>query len=265
MEIAPDRKALVTGAASGIGLETARSLARAGAHVAMLDVNEPALQAAVATVGQGAHAVPVDVRSGDDVRRAVALATTELGGLDTVVICAGVIHVKPLAEVTAQDWDHTIEVNLRGAFLVCQAAAGELTKSGRGRIVMISSDAGKRGVPWLQAYSASKFGIVGLTESLAGELAPTVTVNCVCPVGVPTTGMGQMLAGWKSQSSGQSVAEVLSGIASSIPLARNATTDDVAAAVLFLVSEGASFITGVALDVDGGARLNVIPGVDPDA
>lgn len=262
MRMAPERKALVTGAASGIGLEVARVLTGVGARVAMLDVNEEALKAAVAEVGDAAIAVRVDVRSASDVRTAVEQATTELGGLDTVVICAGVIHVKPLAEVTEQDWDHTMNVNIKGAFLVCQAAAPALTESGRGRIVLISSDAGKRGVPWLHAYCASKFGVIGLTEALAAELAPAVTVNSVCPVGVPTTGMGQMLVEWKSETTRQPAAEVLSGIARSIPLGRNATTTDVAEAVLFFVSESASFVTGVALDVDGGSRLNVIPGVD---
>jgi NAD(P)-dependent dehydrogenase (short-subunit alcohol dehydrogenase family) len=178
------------------------------------------------------------------------------------VICAGIIHVKPLAEVTEDDWDSTMDVNIKGAFLVCQAAAEALTRSDRGRIVMISSDAGKRGCPWLHAYSASKFGVVGLTEALAAELAPAVTVNCVCPVGVPTTGMGQMLVGWKSQSTGQDPDDVLAGIARSIPMRRNATTADVAEAVMFFVSEGGSYLTGVALDVDGGSKLNIIPGVE---
>jgi meso-butanediol dehydrogenase/(S,S)-butanediol dehydrogenase/diacetyl reductase len=256
------RRALVTGAASGIGLEVSRRLAGEGAGVAMLDVNEDALRAAATQLGESAHPIRVDVTSATDVRAGVAEATKVLGGLDTVVICAGIIHVKPLAEVTEEDWDRTMDVNIKGAFLVCQAAAPELTRSGRGRIVMISSDAGKRGVPWLHAYSASKFGVVGLTEALAGELAPAVTVNCVCPVGVPTTGMGQMLVGWKSQSTGQDTDTVLAGIARSIPMRRNATTADVAEAVMFFVSEGAGYLTGVALDVDGGARLNVIPGVD---
>jgi meso-butanediol dehydrogenase/(S,S)-butanediol dehydrogenase/diacetyl reductase len=262
MKVAQGRKALVTGAASGIGLEVARTLARAGAKVAMLDVNGALLEAVAAEVGDGARAICVDVRSPADVRSAVERARTNLGGLDTVVICAGVIHVKPLAEVTEDDWDHTMDVNIKGAFFVCQAAAPALKESGRGRIIMISSDAGRRGVPWLHAYSASKFGLVAITESLAAELAPGVTVNSVCPVGVPTTGMGQMLVAWKSETTGQPRPNVLSGIARSIPLARNATTTDVAAAVLFFVSDSASFITGVALDVDGGSRLNVIPGVD---
>jgi len=262
MNIAADRRALVTGAASGIGLEVARTLARAGARVAMLDVNRELLEAGAAEIGGAARAIGVDVRSAADVRGAVAQATDEFGGLDTVVICAGVIHVKPLADVTEEDWDHTLDINLKGAFLVCQAAAPALTQSGRGRIVMISSDAGKRGCPWLHAYSASKFGVIGLTEAFASELAPHVTVNSVCPVGVPTTGMGQMLVEWKSEATGQRPDEVLAGIASGIPMARNTTTADVAEAVLFFVSDSASFLTGVALDVDGGARLNIIPGVD---
>jgi NAD(P)-dependent dehydrogenase (short-subunit alcohol dehydrogenase family) len=128
--------------------------------------------------------------------------------------------------------------------------------------VLISSDAGRRGVPRLHAYSASKFGLVGLAESLAGELAPAVTVNCVCPVGVPTTGMGQQLLSWKSRETKRAPDEVLSGIAQGLPMGRNASEADIANAVLFLVSDSAEFITGVALDVDGGASLNALPGAD---
>jgi meso-butanediol dehydrogenase/(S,S)-butanediol dehydrogenase/diacetyl reductase len=261
MEIAAGRKALVTGAASGIGLEVARQLAAAGASVALLDVDGDKLAAAAAEVGSGAVAVRADVRSPDEVRSAVGDAVAELGGLDTLVACAGVIHVKPLAEVTEADWDFTLDVNLKGMFLCCQAAEPALRASGRGRIVTIASDAGHRGVPHMLAYSASKFGVVGVTEGLAAELAPAITVNSVCPVSVPTTGMGQMLLRWKSEHVGQAADEVLAGIAGSIPLGRNSTAADVAGAVLFFVSEHASFITGVSLDVDGGSRLNAIPGV----
>jgi meso-butanediol dehydrogenase/(S,S)-butanediol dehydrogenase/diacetyl reductase len=257
--LAEGRRALVTGGASGIGLEVARRLGLAGAAVALLDVDRERLNAAEKEVGASA-AVAADVRSPEAVRRAVDAAAARLGGLDTLVVCAGVIHVKPLAEVTEADWDLTLDVNLKGAFLCCQAAAPALTGSGRGRIVMIASDAGRRGVPLLHAYSASKAGLIGLAEALAAELAPAVTVNSVCPVGVPTTAMGRRLLDWKTRHTGRRPDEVLAGIASGLPLGRNATEADIAGAVLFFVSEAASFVTGVALDVDGGAALNALPG-----
>lgn len=260
MDLAQDRKALVTGGASGIGLEVGRQLVAAGAAVALLDLEGERLEAAAAEIG--ATAVPADVRSAPQVAAAVAGAIDALGGLDTLVVCAGVIHVKPLAEIREADWDLTLDVNLKGAFLCSQAAAPALRASGRGRVVTISSDAGHRGVPLLLAYSASKFGLIGLTESLAAELAPEITVNSVCPVGVPSTGMGQRLLAWKTEHTDQGAEEVLGSVAAGIPLGRNATAADVAQAVLFFVSDAADFITGVSLDVDGGSRLNLLPGAE---
>lgn len=260
MRIASQRKALVTGGASGLGFEVARCLVREGVAVALLDVDPHRTSAAVDALGGKAISTPADVRSRAEVWEAVERAVVGLGGLDTLVLCAGVIHTKPLLDVTESDWDDTLDVNLKGMFLCCQAAAASLSSSRRGRIVTISSDAGRRGSPMLQAYTASKFGVVGLTESLAAELAPLVTVNCVCPVGVPTTGMGQRLLAWKADRTGLSTAEVASRIARSIPLGRNATEQDIAEAVLFFISDSADFITGVTLDVDGGASLDAIPG-----
>jgi meso-butanediol dehydrogenase/(S,S)-butanediol dehydrogenase/diacetyl reductase len=260
VNIAPGRKALVTGGASGIGLEVARRLADHGARVALIDVDAQKLEAAVAQVGSSTIALRVDVRSAADVRAAVSTTIAEFGGLDTLVACAGVIHVKPLADVSEDDWNRTLDVNLKGAFLCCQAVAPALTSSGRGRIVTISSDAGRHGAALLQAYCASKFGLIGLTESLAGELAPSVTVNCICPVGIPSTGMGQQMLTWKMRHTGRNADQVLSSITRSIPLGRNATEADVTNAVLFFVSDDASFLTGVALDVDGGAHVDMIPG-----
>jgi NAD(P)-dependent dehydrogenase (short-subunit alcohol dehydrogenase family) len=263
--VALDRKAVVTGGASGLGLAVARRLVEEGGHVALLDIDREKLDAAVRDIGDAAIATPADVRSPSEVAGAIATADAELGGLDTLVACAGVVHAKRLADVTEEDWDRTLDINLKGAFLSCQAVAPALTASARGRIVMISSDAGRRGVSLLHAYSASKFGLIGLAEALAGELAPAVTVNCVCPVGVPTTGMGQQLLDWKTSRTGKAPDEVLAGIAGDLPMGRNATEADIADAVLFLVSDRAAFITGVALDVDGGASLNVIPGAGGSA
>ena len=261
MTIAAGRKALVSGGASGFGLEIARRLRADGARVALLDLPGERLENARDELGDGVLAVPADVRSPAAVQSAVAAAVAAFDGLDTLVISAGVIHIKPLPEVTESDWDLTLDVNLKGAFLTAQAAETALRASGRGRIVAISSDAGRRGVPWLQAYSASKFGLIGLVESLAVELSrDQVTANCVCPVGCPTTGMGQDVLDWKKGHMRSSAEEIMATTASLNPLGRNATEGDVADAVMFFISDQAAFLTGSSLDVDGGAHLGLMPG-----
>ena len=147
------------------------------------------------------------------------------------------------------------------AATAARTAAPALRASGRGRMVAIASDAGKRGFAWIQAYTASKFGLVGLVESLAVELAPDgVTVNCVCPVGCPTTSMGQQVLDWKVRTAGKTPDEIVATTARTNPLGRNATEADVADAVLFFLSDESAFLTGVALDVDGGAHLGFMPG-----
>jgi len=255
MTIAAGRKALVTGGASGFGLDIASRLSRAGAAVALIDISEESLRAASEAL-PGSIPLRADVRVGSEVKAAVAEAVERLGGLDTLVVSAGVIHIKPVEDVGEDDWDLTIDVNLKGAFLIAQEAAPELVRSGRGRVVTISSDAGRRGFAWLQAYCASKFGLIGLTESLAVELsAAGTTVNCVCPVGCPTTAMGQEVLDWKVRRAGVQPEEIMAATARTNPLGRNASEKDVSDAVLFFISEEASFLTGVALDVDGGAHL----------
>jgi len=263
MTVAAGRRALITGGASGFGLEIARRLVASGARVAIADASEAALDAAAAELGPDVPALPCDVRMPALVTGAVETAAARFGGLDTLIVSAGVIHIKPLAQVTEPDWDLTLDVNLKGAFLAMQAAAPHLIDAGpgRGRIVAISSDAGKRGFAWIAAYTASKFGLVGLVESVAVELAPHgVTVNAVCPVGAPGTGMGRQVLDWKVNVTGRTADEVQAAAARTNPLGRNATSADVAAAVLWFLADEASFITGVALDVDGGAHLGFLPG-----
>jgi NAD(P)-dependent dehydrogenase (short-subunit alcohol dehydrogenase family) len=150
-------------------------------------------------------------------------------------------------------WDWVLDVNLKGTFLTCHAALPYLTAAGRGRIVNISSDAGKKGWPLIAHYSASKFGVIGLTQSLAVEYGPQgVTVNAVCPSRAPETGMGQKVLGQKVALWGRRPEKILQSTAASIPLRRYATSADVADAVLFLISENAGYISGEALNVDGG-------------
>jgi NAD(P)-dependent dehydrogenase (short-subunit alcohol dehydrogenase family) len=255
------RRALITGGASGFGLAIARRLVADGAQVALVDVTEAELTHAVQDLGDRAHAFACDVREAEAVRTTVARAAEVMGGLDTLVASAGVIHFKPLAEVTEEDWDRTLDVNLKGAFLAIQACAPHLVASQRGRIVAISSDAGRRGVPLISAYCASKFGLIGLVESVAAELARhQVTANVLCPVGAPSTGMGQQVLEWKMRATGRSGEEIMAAAAGTNPLGRNATEADVVEATLFFVSDEAAFLTGVSLDVDGGAHLGSLPG-----
>ncbi len=262
MTIATNRKVLITGGASGLGLDIAREMISVGAKVALVDNSAPNLALAVKELGSNALSIETDVRNQADLIAAIERANKEFKGLDTLVISAGVIHIKPMNEVSEADWDLTLDVNLKSAFFAIQAASKYLIDSGRGRIVAISSDAGKRGYAQVQAYCASKFGLIGLIESSAIELAPSkVTVNCVCPVGVPTTGMGQQVANWKSQAGNLTVEQVKSATAAAFPLGRNPTEADVTKTITFFISDEAAFITGCALDVDGGAHLGYMPAV----
>jgi NAD(P)-dependent dehydrogenase (short-subunit alcohol dehydrogenase family) len=263
MGIAPDRKALITGGASGFGLQVARRLHECGSQVALLDIAADRLDAAAATVGdERVMTIAADVSVPPLVHDAVERTIETWGGLDTLVHAAGVIHIKDLEDVSEADWDRTLDVNLKGAFFAAQAAAPALRSSGRGRIVSIGSDAAKRGWAGTQAYCASKFALVGLTESLAAELAPAgVTVNCVCPVYCPTTGMGKEVAAWKVEKTGEPVDVVIAKAARTNPLGRHATVDDIAMAVLHFIDDDSSFLTGIDLDVDGGAHLGgALPG-----
>jgi NAD(P)-dependent dehydrogenase (short-subunit alcohol dehydrogenase family) len=177
-----------------------------------------------------------------------------LGGLDTVN-SAGVFQFRRLEDIGTEEWDRIIDVNLKGTFLVMREAMPHLKASRRGRVVNISSDAGKRGFALLGAYCASKFGVVGLTQAVAAEVAGDgVRVNAVCPGTVAETGMGKQVAeeklalGW-----GSDVADVLRRGADSFPLKRVGTVADVVAAILFLVSESANWITGESINIDGGS------------
>jgi NAD(P)-dependent dehydrogenase (short-subunit alcohol dehydrogenase family) len=261
--LAPGRKALITGGASGFGLEIARRLRAADAEVAILDIDADRVRGAAEELGEAALGIPADVRSPEQMAAAVEQAVAAFGALDTLVVSAGVFHMGAIETVSEADWDRTLDVNLKGAFLTLQAAAPHLRASGRGRAVTIASDAGRRGFPTQAVYSASKFGLVGLTEAVAAELAADqVTLNCVCPVGCPTTGMGQEVLREKVERTHRPADAILASAARTNPLGRNATQADVAGAVLFFISEEASFLTGAVLDVDGGARLGAVPGVE---
>jgi NAD(P)-dependent dehydrogenase (short-subunit alcohol dehydrogenase family) len=258
--IAPGRRAFVTGAASGFGLGVTERLVANGARVAMADVSADAVREGAARLGPATLPIVLDVRDGAAVRAAVDEAATAFGGLDTLVCCAGVFEYGALGEMTEGHWDRMLDVNLKGTFLVAQAAMPHLVASGRGRLVNISSEAGRKGWPLTSAYNAAKFGVVGLTQTWAREFGRDgVTVNAVCPAMTPETGQGRDVTRQKVARTGQTEDEVMRGYADNFPLGRAGTVADTADAILFLISDNAGWITGIALDIDGGGPAGSQP------
>jgi NAD(P)-dependent dehydrogenase (short-subunit alcohol dehydrogenase family) len=264
MNAASPRNALVTGGASGLGYGVAERLLAAGANVLIGDVDQAALErAGAALANRRLHAVALDVTRRESVEAAVEAARREFGSLDTLVNCAGVFAFLSLEEMPEQEWDRILDINLKGVYLCCKAAAPLISASGRGRIVNLSSDAGQKGFPLISAYCASKFGVIGFSKAIAGELAPFgVTVNCVCPTGVTATGMGQQILGWLAEKTGRSESEILAAREQSVPIGRMGEVADVVNAVMFFLSDASGFITGETLNVDGGVLgAGVVPGL----
>lgn len=250
----------MTGAASGFGLGVTERLLDAGARVAMADIDAELLHTEAGRLGDRALPLALDVRDSDAVREAVQKAAEAFGGLDTLVNCAGAFEYGALEEMTLDHWDRMIAVNLTGTFLVAQAAMPYLVASGRGRLVNISSEAGRKGWPLTSAYNAAKFGVIGLTQTWAREFGrDRVTVNAVCPAITPETRQGRDVTRQKMARSGMSESDVLSSYDMNFPLGRAGTVADTADAILFLLSDNAGWITGIALDIDGGGPMGSQP------
>ena len=254
LTIAPGRRALVTGAASGFGLGVVDRLLEAGARVAMADFNRDLLAEEAGRRGDRVAPFVMDVRSKASVQEGVTAAVGWLGGMDTLVQCAGVFDYGALEETSEESWDRQLDTNLKGTFLVAQASIRHLVDSGRGRMVNIASEAGRKGWPLTSAYNASKFGVVGLTQTWAREFGRDgVTVNCVCPAMTPETRQGQEVTRQKlARTPGLTEAEVLRGYAENFPVGRAGTVADTADAIMYFLTDNAAWITAVALDVDGG-------------
>jgi 3-oxoacyl-[acyl-carrier protein] reductase len=240
------RIAFVTGAARGIGLAVAEALAGRGANVAMLDIDITTLTSTAQSIGVRALAIEADVSRPDEVQRAIRQTVEHFGGLNILVNNAGICPMSDIADITEAEWDRVLAINLKGAFLCCQAALPYLRKSGRqGRIVNIASVAGQMGGVAVGAhYAASKAGLIGLSKSLARLLAADgVTVNCVAP----GTAATDLIADWSEETKRR--------LSAQIPLGRFAQAEEIAEAVCFLASDQAGFITGATLDVNGGLYL----------
>jgi len=235
------RAAIVTGGASGIGLDTARRLVAEGAKVSLWDLNAEALAAAASETG-AQHVYALDITDAGAVENAMEASIAALGGLDVLVSSAGITGPNAtVAEYPADAWRQVIDVNLNGLFYCNQAAIRVMEPKGYGRIVNIASIAGKEGNPNASAYSASKAGVIGFTKSLAKEVAKTdIRVNCITPAAVRTAIFDQMT---------QSHIEFM---LSKIPVGRFGAIEEISALVCWLASEEASFSTGAVFDVSGG-------------
>lgn len=247
--------AVITGAAGGIGGACALRFAQEGANIACLDIATDAnerMAAQARDLGIDAVAIACDVADVAAVEAAFSAVAERWGGVDIVVAAAGVYTGSSLEDVPDAEWLGTLATNLTGAFYTNRAAAPYLRKRGAGSIVNISSMAGKTSWPGSAEYSASKSGLIGLTRSVAMELAPHgVTVNAVCP-GNTLTGMVRHVAAIVGGRDGMDADEWLALRTRDCPLGRIAQPWEIAGVVAFLASEDSRYLTGQALEVDGG-------------
>jgi len=255
------RTALITGAARGIGAACARRLAADGALLVLADIDGAGAEKLAAELGQAA--VRADVTRREDIVRMVDEPYRRWGRLDVVFNNAGVIRVQPMLEVTEDEWDRVLGVNLRAAFFVLQTAARRMAQQDpmpgselRGKLIQTASIASYRGGNHLMTpYSASKAGVVSLTRSAAQALAPQrITSNCVCPGAVETSMWEQIDREWGALA-GLRPGEMWKRRIRNIPLGRPERAEDVAGVVAFLAGPDSDYMTGQAINVDGGAVM----------
>lgn len=250
---------VITGASRGIGEGIARRFASEGATVVVSSNEERVHEVAASLRGSGAAAEShiVDVTDRAAVTEFYDRVARERGRIDVSVQNAGVITIKPLAELTEREWDLVLDVNTKGVFLCCQAAAKHMVARGSGRLINTASGQARQGFVYTPHYAASKFGVIGITQSLAKELAASgITVNAFCP-GIIETDMwayndsawGKLLGDYKP---GELMAEWVRGI----PMKRAGSSEDVAGLVAFLASADAAYITGQTINVDGGLIMS---------
>jgi 3-oxoacyl-[acyl-carrier protein] reductase len=237
------RTALVTGASRGIGKEIAMALGAAGANVACIATNEALLQEVVGQIPNGL-AIKTDVTKGDEVNAAVKQTVEKFGGLDILVNNAGITRDNLLIRMKEEEWDPVIEINLKAPYRFIKAASRSLLRSKHGRVINISSIAGIMGNPGQANYSASKGGLIAMTKSAAREYASRgVTVNAIAPGFIRTDMVAQM--------DEKKVEAALEGV----PLKRMGETKEIASAVVYLAGDGAAYITGQTIVIDGGMSM----------
>lgn len=238
--------AVVTGAGSGFGEGIARTFAREGARVVVADIDGAAADRVAGTIGDQAVAVRADVADKADTASMIDAAVDRFEGLDILVNNAGVAHRnKSMLEVTDDEFDQIFAVNVKAVFLACRIAVPLIAARGGGSIINTASTAALRPRPGLTWYNASKGAVVTATKSMAVELAPQkIRVNALCPV-IGETGLTATFLG-------EDTPERRAQFAATIPLGRFSQPDDIANAALYLASDEGAFLTGVALEIDGG-------------
>jgi 3-oxoacyl-[acyl-carrier protein] reductase len=238
------KTALITGASGGIGAAIAIALHEAGAIIAISGTRIEKLEELKAQIGANVHVLPCNLSSAEDVEKLIPAAEAAMGGLDILVNNAGITKDGLAMRMKDEDWQAVIDVNLTSNFRLCRAAMRGMMKKRAGRIINITSIVGVTGNPGQANYVASKAGVIGLTKSLAQELATRgVTVNCIAP-GFIATPMTDVLNEKQKEA-----------ISAKIPAGRMGNPVDIAAAVLFLASNEAGYVTGQTLHVNGGMAM----------
>ena len=258
MERLKDHVAAITGGARGIGGGIARRFLDEGARVAILDINaEGAGRAAAELSLDRAIGIACDVTSASSVADAVGQINRQWGTIGILVNCAGTSKIAPIEDTTDEMWDRTFHINLRGPFYTCRAVVPQMKASGWGRIINLSSQSGKTGNTWYTAYCASKFGVIGLTQALAQELAEDgITANAICPGIVFTDMWGPEQIRDYARKRHLNPDEVKDYLLAKLPMKRPATVEDVAGVAAFLASDDASYITGQSYNVTGGTIMH---------
>ncbi|RFU64818.1 acetoin reductase [Peribacillus glennii] len=250
-----NKVAIVTGAGGGIGRAIALRLARDGFNVAINDINQESINKVkeeIELLGQESVEIAADVSDRSQVFPMVEEVVNRFGQLDVMVANAGIVQVKPFIEITEQDMETIFGINVFGTLYCMQAAAKQMIKQKRGKIITASSTSGKRGVEFLGHYAATKFSVIGLTQTAAKELARHgITVNAYCP-GVVGTNMWEEIDRKMSEYLDVPIGETLKNRIDNIPLGRVERPEDVANFVSFLASEDSNYMTGQAVLIDGG-------------